>query len=218
MMKTIVTMQLAATAFILAGATARVARADGAPPVAESAPSPASSSTDGAPSRWMARVQAGVRWMAPSDGQRLLSDDGYDSRRKFVLSGDFTWYVVPALGLGVWGECSLRKVTPDAGGPTLSESFYAGGIEAPVRIDRNRWREVLLVPRLGYGWSFMDFGGHVPAVPALAYGADIAFLLPRAHLSFSAGYLNGPTSRPAVAGRDYNFGGFALSFGGMIDG
>lgn len=218
MRKAFVTMQLAAASFALAGATIRAARADNAPPVSEYPESPASSSTAGTPSRWMARIQAGVRWVAPSPGERLLAQDGYDSPRKFVLTGDFARYIAPALGLGVWGEYSLRKSTPGADSPTWTESFYAWGVEAPLRIHRTRSFEVLFVPRLGYGWSFMDFGGHVPAVHAVAYGGDIAFLLPRAHLSFSAGYLNGPTSRPALAGRDYNFGGFALSLGGMIDG
>lgn len=205
-------------ALIAAGTTARIARADYAssddsPPVHVKATADA-----GPPSQWLARLQAGLRWIAPSAEKRLLDQDGYGSSTEFVFSGDFAWYVLPAVGLGAWADYSFRGAVANAGGPMLRESLYAWGVEAPLRIARTSIGEVLVVPRFGYGWSFLDFGGHAEPVHAVAYGGDLSVLFPRAHLSFTVGYLNAPTGRPAAAGRDYNFGGVAVLLGGMIDG
>jgi hypothetical protein len=208
-MKTLFSLQLTTAAMTVLGATASIARA------ADSLPEPRA---EYAPSRWMVRMHAGLRWAAPSQEQSLLSADGYASSPKAVFTGDFAWYLEPAVGVGAWAEHSLRKPTPESGGPTLTESVYAVGAEVPLRFVATSTCEVLLMARLGYGWSFLDFGGHAEPVRAPAYGGDFGVLFPKAHLSFVAGYLDGPTARPGNAGRAYNFGGLSLLVGGVIDG
>jgi hypothetical protein len=185
------------------------------------APDPSASASptgENTPSRWMTRLQIGIRWMLPSDERALLAQDGYDFSSTYALTGDFAWYVTPVLGAGAWVDHSIRKSTPQFGGPTLTQSFYAGGVEAPLRLTRSRACELLLIPKLGYGWSFLDFGGDDHPLHAIGYGGDVSVLFPRAHISLTASWLNGPTGRPTGAGRDYNFGGIAVLLGGMIDG
>jgi len=82
------------------------------------------------------------------------------------------------------------------------------------------WHSAMLVvvPRLGYGSSWMSMGGSSPPVGGFAYGCDVSLVLPRNHFSVTIGWLNGPTERPGQVGRDSNFGGAGLFVAGVIHG
>jgi len=170
------------------------------------------------PKQWFGRLQLGFRSTAPSEQQDLLSTDGYGPSPRFVVGTDFTELLTRIVGVGAWADYAYRWATPPTSGPTLTESVFAFG--ASVSVLPLGWESsgVLLAPKLGYGWSWMSIGGHAEPVGAVAYGADLGIVWPRAHVTLTMGWLNGPTRAPGALGRHSNFGGVSLLVGGAIDG
>lgn len=167
---------------------------------------------------WMARLQAGAGTVQPSPQQDLMDLDGYECTPRWIAASDVARYLTPAFGVGAWGQFSYRSNKPDNGGPTLKEPVYAGGAEVsllPVGTDSPA---LLVVPRLGYGWSLMSIGGRAEAVGGVMYGGEIGLLFPKSHFSSAIGWLSGPTRSSGNLGRDYNFGGFTFLIGGVING
>ncbi len=168
--------------------------------------------------QWFGRIQFGLRSTAPSEQQDLLSMDGYDASPRIVVGADFTRLLTRSVGVGGWVDYAHRWATPASSGPTLTESVFAFGASVPVLPLGWESSGVLVAPKLGYGWSWMSFGGHAAPVGAIAYGAELGILWPRAHVTLTMGWLNGPTRAPGPLGRPSNFGGVSFLVGGTIDG
>ncbi len=169
--------------------------------------------------RWMARAHLGIRTVAPSAEEDLLSEDGYGTTVRLALAADYARRFTSVLGGGTWGEFTYRASSGQGDGPTFDEFVLAGGVGIPVwPLGWDDSATLMFVPRLGYGVSWMSIGGRARPNGGVAYGIDVSLMFPRIHMSITLGWLDGPTGRPGDVGRASNFGGFGLLFGGLIDG
>jgi hypothetical protein len=185
----------------------------------ERAPAPTTISAPSASTKvdWFARFDLGLRSVTSSPEQDLLDADGYGATPRFVIAGEFARMVSPVVGVSGWVDYSLRTSQVDSS-PTLKEDVLMVGAGLPLVPVGWQGTVLMMVPRVGYGWSWMSIGRSVPAVGAPVYGADLIFAWPRAHVNVAFGWLNGSTRPPGDIGRRSNFGGIGLSVGAVIDG
>jgi hypothetical protein len=167
---------------------------------------------------WMARLQAGVSLVTPSEEQDLLSADGYVANTRFVATADWAHLVTPIVAIGGWAEFAHRGADAAPGGPSFDELVGAGGAEVAVLPVGWDIATLVLTPKIGYGASWMSIGGHPRPVGGVAYGLDFSVMFPRLHILLTIGFLNGPTGAPGAVGRSSNFGGVRFLGGAVIDG
>jgi hypothetical protein len=179
---------------------------------------PSARCEDEPPPRWMARLQIGVRSVSPSAQEDLLAADGYSSVVRFVATADYARRLTNLVALGGWADFSHRGADAKYGGPTFQEYVGAAGVSVPLLPLGWDIATLVIVPRLGYGLSWMSIGRHPRPVGGIAYGVDVAVLFPRLHISLEVGFLSGPTGPPGGAGRNSNFGGVTALAGAVIDG
>jgi hypothetical protein len=187
-------------------------------PVSLATPRPAADASGRGHIDWLVRLQLGMRTVTPSPQQDLLNLDGYGASPRFVFSGEFGRLLTPVVAVSGWTDFSLRSSNHDQGGPKMNEDVWMLGAGVPLIPVGWETTALMIVPRVGYGWSWMSIGGHAEPVGALVYGGDLVVLWPRAHVNVGFGWLNAPTRPPGETGRRSNFGGLGLLVGGVLDG
>jgi hypothetical protein len=76
----------------------------------------------------------------------------------------------------------------------------------------------MLAPRLGFCSGAVDLGGDVPSQSAVAFGAELSVISFKYHFGGSIGLLRASVPPPGELGRDHDYGGFYVLFGGSFDG
>jgi hypothetical protein len=172
---------------------------------------------DPPPLNWMVRFGLGVGARMDSEQNDVLNKEGYGGARMLAFL-DASMMMQGPIGLGVFGGYGYRSSSPSGGGPTLTESTWLVGVQAPILLWRARTIELLLVPRFGRAWTTLSF--HDAGTPAggFTYGGEFSLLFPLAHIGFSAGFFRAPTAPTGGAKLNYDAGSVYLALTGVIDG
>jgi hypothetical protein len=169
------------------------------------------------PRSWLIRLDLGLGWLAGSEHEELVAEDGYSLAPLIALGVAADWIFAEPVGLGAFFVAQFGSDEPDRGGPELDYSAYFVGAELPLVFGDEF--AGFVAPRLGVGWGTLKLGNSGGRTQsALAYGLAFGALWTRAHVGLSLGVLRAPTDPPSGVGRDFNLGSTILSFTGVFDG
>jgi len=112
---------------------------------------------------WLVRFQVGLRSVTPSPQQDLLDKEGFSASPRYVISGEFARTITPSIGVSGWADFSMRSNRGNRG-PQLTEDVLMFGAGVPWMPVGWQSTALLVVPRFGYGWSWMSIGGHAEPV------------------------------------------------------
>ncbi len=153
-----------------------------------------------------------------SEHNSLLSTAGYGGVKMwFTLDGAYMLH--RRFGLGLWTGLNLRSSFPNRG-PSLSESAYFVGVQAPVLLVGKRAYSLHITPRLGFASGQLELDNDKDAKfqNTAMFGAAVSFTSFTYHIGGSVSLMRAPTGPPGELGRDHDYGGFYVSLGGTIDG